>query len=172
MDVTKPSGTSPEARLRELGIELPPPPRPRGRYVPGKLAGRLLFVSGAYPTRPDGHGAGYVLPYRGRLGADLSVEQGQAAARLVVINLLAMARGIVGDLDRVRSVIRLAGYVNAAPGFVEAPAVLDGASRLLVELFGPKRGAHSRMALYQPGLPDEAPLTAELLVELHSRTRR
>jgi enamine deaminase RidA (YjgF/YER057c/UK114 family) len=167
VDVIVRSGTSPESRLHELGIELPRPPLPRGQYVPGKVAGSLLFVSGAYPTRPDESGAGDVLPYRGQLGGDLTVEQGQAAARLVAINLLAMARSIVGDLDRVRSVIRLTGYVNAAPGFVAAPDVLDGASLLLLEVFGPNSGGHCRMALYQSALPDDAPLTAELLLDLH-----
>jgi enamine deaminase RidA (YjgF/YER057c/UK114 family) len=166
------SRPSPESRLRELGIELPRPPLPRGQYVPGKVAGDLLFVSGAYPTRPDESGAGDVLPYRGQLGRDLTVEQGQAAARLVAINLLAMARLIAGDIDHVCSVIRLTGYVNAAPGFTEAPAVLDGASRLFVELFGPVAGSHGRTALYQPGLPDDAPLTAELLLELDQPCRR
>jgi enamine deaminase RidA (YjgF/YER057c/UK114 family) len=170
--VTTRSGTSPESRLRELGIELPRAPLPLGDYVPGKVAGSLLFVSGAYPTCPDERGAGDVLRYRGQLGGDLTAEQGQAAARLVAINLLAMARAIVHDLDRVRSVIRLTGYVNAAPGFTDAPAVLDGASRLLVEVFGPDSGSHCRMALYQPGLPDDAPLTAELLLDLHRTDKR
>jgi enamine deaminase RidA (YjgF/YER057c/UK114 family) len=168
MHATKRSGKSAESRLRERGIELPRPPLPRGRYVPGKVAGNLLFISGAYPTRPDEGGARDTLPYRGQLGGDLNVEQGRAAARLVAINLLAMARAVVGDLDRVRAVVRLTGYVNAAPGFMEAPAVLDGASSLLVDLFGPDAGAHARTALYQQGLPEDAPLTAELVLDLEN----
>jgi hypothetical protein len=117
-----------------------------------------------------------VLPIAGRLGESLTVVDGQASARLVAINLLAMARSALadlalGDLDAVRSVVRLVGYVNAAPGFVEAPSVLDGASQLLLDVFGPERGCHARMALYQPGLPDDAPLTAELLLEVDRDTQ-
>jgi enamine deaminase RidA (YjgF/YER057c/UK114 family) len=155
-----------EARLRALEIELPRPPQPLGAFVPGKLVGNLLFVSGAYGTRPDESGEVDTLPIRGRLGGELTVAEGQASARLVAINLLAMARAVLGDLDAVHSVVRLVGYINAAPGFVEAPRVLDGASGLLIDVFGPERGSHARMALYQPGLPGDAPLTAELLLEV------
>jgi enamine deaminase RidA (YjgF/YER057c/UK114 family) len=155
-----------EARLRELEIDLPRPPLPQGAFAPGKAVGNLLFVSGAYGTRPDASGAVDTLPIRGRLGDELTVAEGQASARLVGINLLAMAQAVVGDLEAVRSVVRLVGYINAAPGFVEAPSVLDGASRLLLDVFGAERGSHARMALYQPGLPGGAPLTAELLLEI------
>jgi enamine deaminase RidA (YjgF/YER057c/UK114 family) len=155
-----------EARLRALGIDLPGTPIPLGAFAPGKLVGNLLFVSGAYGTRPDDAGGGDTLPIRGRLGDELTVVEGQASARLVAINLLAMARAVIGDLDAVRSVVRLVGYVNAAPGFVDAPRVLDGASQLLIDVFGPERGGHARMALYQPGLPGDAPVTAELLLEV------
>lgn len=155
-----------EERLRRLGVELPRPPRPRGAFAPAKLAGNLLFVSGAYGTRPDEGGEADALPISGQLGADLTVTEGQASARLVAVNLLAMAREVLGSLDRVQSVVRLVGYINAAPGFAEAPRVLDGASRLLIDLFGVDGGSHARMALYQAGLPDNAPLTAELLLEV------
>jgi enamine deaminase RidA (YjgF/YER057c/UK114 family) len=155
-----------DARLRELGIELPRPPLPLGAFAHGKLVGNLLFVSGTYGTLPDASGELDTLPIRGRLGADLTVAEGQASARLVAINLLAMAQAMLGSLDGVLSVVRLVGYVNAAPAFIEAPRVLDGASQLLVDVFGPDRGSHARMALYQPGLPGDAPLTAELLLEV------
>jgi enamine deaminase RidA (YjgF/YER057c/UK114 family) len=155
-----------EARLRALRIDLPRPPLPLGAFAPGKLVGNLLFVSGAYGTRPDESGRADLLPIRGRLGDGLSVVEGRASARLVAINLLAMAQAVLGSLDAVQSVVRLVGYVNAAPGFVEAPSVLDGASELLIDAFGPERGSHARMALYQPGLPNDAPLTAELLLEV------
>jgi enamine deaminase RidA (YjgF/YER057c/UK114 family) len=158
-----------EDRLRGLGVELPRPPRVLGAFAPAKLAGSLLFVSGAYGTQPDEGGEADTLPISGRLGVDLSVAEGQASARLVAVNLLAMARAVLGTLDRVQSVVRLVGYVNAAPGFVEAPRVLDGASCLLIDLFGTERGSHARMALYQPGLPGDAPLTAELLLEVGER---
>jgi enamine deaminase RidA (YjgF/YER057c/UK114 family) len=166
MDVTTPSGKSPESRLRELGSELPRPPRARGHYIPGKIAGSLLFVSGAYGTQPDPDGDGDGLPISGQLGADLTIAEGQASARLVALNLLARARAVLGTLERVQSVVRLVGYLNAAPGFRDAPRVLDGASRLLIDVFGPERGSHARMALYQAGLPGNAPLTAELALEV------
>lgn len=163
-----------EDRVRELGLELPRPPRALGAFVPAKLAGSLLFVSGAYGTEPDDRGgATDTLPISGQLGVDLTVANGQASARLVAVNLLAMARAVLGTLDRVRSVVRLVGYINAAPGFVEAPRVLDGASRLLIDVFGEERGSHARMALYQAGLPGDAPVTAELLLEVgESASRR
>jgi enamine deaminase RidA (YjgF/YER057c/UK114 family) len=155
-----------EDRLRRLGVELPRPPRAVGVFAPAKIAGNLLFISGAYGTRPEESGDADGLPVRGQLGAELTVADGQASARLVALNLLAMARAALGTLDRVESVVRLVGYINAAPGFVDGPRVLDGASRLLIDLFGEERGSHARMALYQPGLPGRAPLTAELLLEL------
>jgi enamine deaminase RidA (YjgF/YER057c/UK114 family) len=154
------------ARLRALQIELPRPPLPLGAFSHGRLVGNLLFVSGAYGTCPDGGGTFDILPIRGRLGDELTVAEGQASARLVAINLLAMANSVLAGLDDVRSVVRLAGYVNAAPGFIEGPRVLDGASQLLIDVFGRERGSHARMALYQPGLPGDAPLTAELLLEV------
>ncbi len=164
--VCESSGSAVEARLRALEIDLPRAPISLGAYAPGKLVGNLLFVSGAYGTCPgDGPGID-TLPIRGRLGDTLTVAEGQASARLVAINLLAMTQAVLGDLDAVRSVVRLVGYVNAAPGFVDGPRVLDGASQLLIDVFGPECGSHARMALYQPGLPGDAPLTAELLLEV------
>jgi enamine deaminase RidA (YjgF/YER057c/UK114 family) len=155
-----------ENRLRSLGIELPRPPLPLGAFSHGRVVGNLLFVSGTYGTRPTEDGEADVLPIRGRLGESLTVADGQASARIVAINLLAMARSVVGSLDRVRCVVRLAGYVNAEPGFVLGPQVLDGASQLLIEAFGTERGSHARIALYQQALPGDAPLTAELLLEV------
>jgi enamine deaminase RidA (YjgF/YER057c/UK114 family) len=143
--------------LRGLSVEPPRPPRPIGAFPPAKIAGSLLFVSGAYGTQPAPDDEADSLPITGQLGMDLTIAEGQASARLVALNLLAMARAVVGTLDRVSSVVRLVGYVNAAPGFVEAPRVLDGASRLLIDLFGAERGSHARVALYQGGLPGMRP---------------
>ncbi len=157
---------SAEARLHNAGLDLPRPPRPLGNYAAGKLAGGLLFLSGAYGTTPSEAGDTDILSISGRLGDELTIPEGQASARLVAVNLLAMARSVLGTLDAVESVVRLVGYVNAAPGFVAAPQVLDGASRVLLEVFGQERGSHARMALYQPGLPANAPVTAELLLEV------
>jgi enamine deaminase RidA (YjgF/YER057c/UK114 family) len=160
---------SAEARLHNAGLDLPRPPRPLGNYASGKLAGGLLFLSGAYGTTPSEAGDTDIVPISGRLGDELTISEGQASARLVAVNLLAMARSVLGSLDAVESVVRLVGYVNAAPGFVAAPQVLDGASRVLLEVFGQERGSHARMALYQPGLPANAPVTAELLLEVTHR---
>ncbi|MFF5212771.1 RidA family protein [Streptosporangium sp. NPDC000396] len=133
-------------------------------------AGDLLFVSGTYGTvkRPDGSDT---LPITGKLGRDLTVEQGYASARLVAINLLAMARTELGSLDKVDRVVRLAGYVNCTPGFAQAPAALNGASDLLIKVFGQEHGTHARIALYQADLPGEAPLTAELTLLLRRDAR-
>src|SRR5581483_5884346 len=130
IDVGRSPDIGAEGRLRALEIDLPRPPLALGAYAAGKLVGNLLFLSGAYGTRPDASGATDTLPVRGRVGDELTIAEGQASARLVAINLLAMAQAVVGDLDRVRSVVRLVGYINAAPGFVDAPRVLDGASQL------------------------------------------
>jgi enamine deaminase RidA (YjgF/YER057c/UK114 family) len=164
--------SSVEDRLRRLGVELPRPPRALGAFAPAKVAGNLLFISGAYGTQPEDYGDADGLPIRGQLGAELTVAEGQESARLVALNLLAMARAVLGTVDRVESVVRLVGYINAAPGFVDGTRVLDGASRLLIDVFGEERGSHARMALYQPSLPGGAPVTAELLLELRGDVAR
>jgi enamine deaminase RidA (YjgF/YER057c/UK114 family) len=164
--------SSVEDRLRRLGVELPRPPRALGAFAPAKVAGNLLFISGAYGTQPEDYGDADDLPIRGQLGAELTVAEGQESARLVALNLLAMARAVLGTVDRVESVVRLVGYINAAPGFVGGTRVLDGASRLLIDVFGEERGSHARMALYQPSLPGGAPVTAELLLELRGDVAR
>jgi enamine deaminase RidA (YjgF/YER057c/UK114 family) len=150
-----------ERRLRDLGHEVPPPPRAIGNYAPGVLHGDVLYLSGTYGTAQDSEGAD-ALPMPGKLGAELDVAQGYESARMMVLNHLALARQVVGDLDRLIRPLRLVGYVNAAPGFQEAPQVLDGASDLLVGLFGPELGAHARMALYQPELTRNAPVAGEI----------
>jgi enamine deaminase RidA (YjgF/YER057c/UK114 family) len=138
---------SPEARLRELGIELPQPPPPVANYVGAVRVGELLFVSGHGPYR-DGE---YV--YRGKLGSDLDVATGQAAARLVMLNFLASVRAELGTLDRVERIVKLLVMVNSAPEFGEQPQVANGASDLLVELFGEERGKHGRSAVGMGALP-------------------
>lgn len=138
---------SPEARLRELGIELPQPPPPVANYVGAVRVGELLFVSGHGPYR-DGE---YV--YRGKLGSDLDVATGQAAARLVMLNFLASVRAELGTLDRVERIVKLLVMVNSAPEFGEQPQVANGASDLLVELFGEERGRHGRSAVGMGALP-------------------
>jgi len=149
---------SPEERLRQLQIELPPPAIPLARYVPAVLSGNLLFISGQLPLR-DGS-----LLARGRLGAEVSLEEGVQAARAAAINALAVARSALGSLDRITRIVRLVGHVAATPEFIDHPRVVDGASELLADLFG-ERGKHARVALGAVSLPLGAPVELELIME-------
>jgi enamine deaminase RidA (YjgF/YER057c/UK114 family) len=135
-----------EARLKSLGIALPAAPNPVANYVPSCLAGNLLFISGQISRGPDG------AVTTGRLGADLTVDQGRAAARLAALNVLAQVKAAVGDLDRIAQVVRLTGFVAAAPDFTDHPQVVNGASDLMVEVLGDK-GRHTRAAVGVSGLP-------------------
>ncbi len=136
-----------EGRLNERNIVLPQPAAPAGAYVPYVIASGFVFVSGQLPIW-NGE-----LRYCGRLGAALSIEDGYAAARLCGLNLIAqLCKACAGDLDRVRRVVRLGGFVHAGEGFTEHPKVLNGASDLMVEVFG-ERGRHARFAVGAPHLP-------------------
>lgn len=135
-----------EARLQSLGIVLPAAPNPVANYVPSLLAGNLLFISGQISKAADGSVT------KGRLGADLTVDQGRAAARLSALNVLAQAKAAVGDLDRISQVVRLTGFVNAAPEFVDHAQVVNGASDLMVDVLGDK-GRHTRAAVGVSSLP-------------------
>jgi enamine deaminase RidA (YjgF/YER057c/UK114 family) len=135
-----------EARLASLGIALPEAPSPVANYVPALLAGNLLFVSGQISKAADGGVA------TGRLGADLSIEQGREAARLSALNILAQAKAAIGDLDRIVQVVKLTGFVNATPEFADHPQVINGASDLMVEVLGDK-GRHTRAAVGVSSLP-------------------
>jgi len=148
-----------EAKLVELGITLPPPPKPVATYIPAVLTGQLLFLSGVVPFR-DGK-----LVLEGKLGKDLTVEQGYEAARIALLNALAIVRSELGSLDRVAKVVRLVGYVASAEGFTQQPAVINGASDLLVRIFG-EAGRHARAAVGAAGLPLDAPVELELIVEV------
>jgi enamine deaminase RidA (YjgF/YER057c/UK114 family) len=154
-----------EARLRELGIVLPRPPKAVANYLPGVKVGEILYVSGTIGTVVDGNDED-VLPIRGKLGRDITVEQGYQSARYMAINHLAMMKAVIGDLDNVVRIVKMVGYVNAAPGFTQAPWVLNGASDLYVEVFGPERGRHARAALYQNELTLDAPIEADLEVQV------
>jgi enamine deaminase RidA (YjgF/YER057c/UK114 family) len=139
-----------EQRLRELGVSLPTPPAPVASYVPFTItetgAGSLVHVSGQVSTGPDGG-------VMGKLGESLSVEQGQAAARLVGLNLIAQLKeACAGDLDRVRRVLKINGFVNVAPDFEPIPRVMNGCSDLMVEVFG-EPGRHARSAVGVANLP-------------------
>ena len=133
-------------RLKELNLTLPPAPKPLASYVPAVITGNLLVISGQVPIE----NGKIVQP--GKLGRELSVKQGQQLARLCVLNGLAAAKQALGSLDRIRRVVRVAGYVASADGFQQQPAVVNGASDLLVEIFG-ENGRHARVAIGVNELP-------------------
>lgn len=149
---------SAEARLAELGIELPPVAPPVANFVRARQVDNLLFLSGHGPMHPDG------TRDRGKVGADLSVEEAKASARLTGLNLLATARAHLGSLDRVRSIVKVLGMVNSGPGFDRQPEVMDGFSDLMVEVFG-ERGRHARSAVGMAELPFGIPVEIEMVVE-------
>ena len=148
-----------EARLQELRIDLPAMPAPLGNYVRSVQVGSLLFLSGHGPQREG------KMAYVGKVGRDLSLEEGQQAARLVGLNLLASARDGLGSLDRVRRVVKLLGMVNATDDFADHPKVITGCSDLLVEVFG-EAGRHARSAVGVAVLPLDAPVEVEVVVEV------
>jgi len=148
-----------EQRLRELGLRLPPPATPVANYVPAVRTGNLVFLSGHGPLSEEGR------LITGKLGSDLSVEQGYEAAKLVALGLLGSLKGLIGDLGKVRRVIKLLGMVNCDPTFMEHPRVIDGASDLLVEVFG-ERGRHARSAVGMNGLPFNIAVEIEMVVEI------
>ncbi len=161
-----PESDAAESRLAQLLLVLPPPAKPGGHYAPAILTGNLLYLSGAIGTiYEDGR---WRLPLTGKLGSDLTVEQGRLSARYCVLNHLAAIKASLGTLDRVRQVVKLTGYVNAAPGFTKAPLVLDGASELLTAVFGAEIGSHARTAVYQHDMSFNAPVETDLIVEVAS----
>jgi enamine deaminase RidA (YjgF/YER057c/UK114 family) len=149
-----------ERRLTELGITLPKPAAPIANYVPYVQTGALLVVSGQLCLAADGK-----LVAKGKLGAGVTVEQGQNAARACAINLIAQVKVAVGDLDRVARVIRLGGFINSDPGFLEGPKVMNGASDLMVAVFGEK-GRHARTTVGVAVLPADAAVEVEGLLQI------
>ncbi|MEM1148619.1 MAG: RidA family protein [Pseudomonadota bacterium] len=137
--------SSPETRLAELGITLPESMKAVANYVPFVITGQQLFVSGQVSAGPDGL-------VKGRLGETMTLEEGQAAARLCAVNLIAQCKAALGDLSRLTRVIKLGGFVNAHPDFEELPQVVNGCSDLMVEVFG-DAGRHARSAVASPVLP-------------------
>jgi len=142
-----------------MGLELPEVAAPVAAYVPTVRTGNLVFVSGQIP-RVKGE-----IQYRGHLGSDLSVEDGRAAARLCALNALAAVKKEIGDLDKVRRVVKVTGYVASAAGFTEQPKVVDGASLFLGELLG-ERGKHARAAVGVNELPLGVAVELEMIVEV------
>lgn len=150
---------NPEARLDSLGITLPEPPSPVANYVNGVRTGNLIFLAGKGPKRADG------TEVRGKLGADLGIEEGYEAARLTAINQLAVLKAMLGNLDRVVRVVKVLGMVNSDPSFVEQPAVINGFSDLIVAVFG-ERGKHARAAVGMASLPRGQAVEIEMIVEI------
>ncbi|NOU85575.1 RidA family protein [Paenibacillus sp. LMG 31460] len=148
-----------EQRLQELGITLPPSPEPRFTYIPCNQTGNLIYLSGQ-DCRINGE-----LMYEGKVGREVTIEQGQAAARQTIINCLAVMKGYLGDLDRVVKIVKMLGFVNSAPGFGDQPYVINGASDLLVAVFG-EQGKHARSAIGTSDLPFHTPVEIELIVEV------
>ena len=151
---------SAETRFAELKLELPPAPKPMGVYQPLVVAGPLVFVSGHGPLQPD---KTLIL---GRVGDDLDVAAGQAAARQVGLAILATLRAQLGSLDRVKRVIKVLGMVNATPGFREHPAVINGCSELFAEVWGPQHGIGARSAVGMASLPGNIAVEIEAIFEL------
>jgi enamine deaminase RidA (YjgF/YER057c/UK114 family) len=149
----------PEARLKALGIELPPAPNPVANYVNGVRTGNLIFLAGKGPRRADGS------EITGKLGAGVTIEQGYEGARLTAINQLAVLKEMLGDLRKVKRVVKVLGMVNSDPDFVQQPAVINGFSDLIVEVFG-ERGRHARAAVGMASLPRGQAVEIEMIVEV------
>lgn len=145
-----------EQRLQELGIELPAPVQPIATYVRWVQTGNLLFISGTGPsdTAP-----------RGKVGADLTIEQGQAVAREVGLQIIATAQAALGDLDRVKRIVKVLGMVNCTPDFDQQPRVMNGCSDLFVEVFG-EAGRHTRSAVGMGALPGRIAVEIECTMEV------
>ena len=148
-----------EAKIEELGLQLPTPATPVANYVSAVRTGNLVFLSGHGPVREDGS------QITGKLGSDLSVEEGYEAAKRVAIGLLGSLKGLIGDLDNVTRIIKLLGMVNCDSTFKDQPQVINGASDFLVEVFGDK-GKHARSAVGMNSLPFDIAVEIEMIVEV------
>lgn len=144
-----------EKKLASLGVSLPTPVTPIANYVPFVRSGNMLVVSGQLCFGSDGK-----LVAKGQLGGGVSMDDGQKAARACAVNLLAQLKAALGDLDRVTRVVRLGGFINSAPGFIDGPKVMNGASDLMVEVFGEK-GRHARSTVGVAALPADAAVEVE-----------
>ncbi len=150
---------SPEAKLKELGIELAEAKSFHPAMAVGVITGNLLYLSGATPPNTADR------EWRGRIGETYTVEEGYQAARECAIQQLAMAKAVLGDLGRVKRVVKVLGMVNCPPGFGETPAVMHGFSELMHEVFG-ERGVHARSAVGMQALPSDAPIEVETIFEI------
>tara|TARA_B100000530_G_scaffold327713_1_gene267782 strand:+ start:209 stop:673 length:465 start_codon:yes stop_codon:yes gene_type:complete len=149
-----------EAKIKELGIVLPNSPAPVANYLPVVRTGNLIYLSGMGPA-PSLDGKEFL----GKLGKDLSIEEGYQAARLTGINILARLQGYLSDLEKVSRIVKVLSMVNASPDFFDPPAVTNGCSDLLVEVFGDK-GKHARSAIGVASLPNNWPIEIEIIAEI------
>jgi enamine deaminase RidA (YjgF/YER057c/UK114 family) len=150
---------SAEQKLKELGLTLPQPPKPVANYVPTAKTGNLLFVSGHGPYN-DGK-----TRISGKVGRELTIEEGYQAARNVALNCLASVKATIGDLDKVKQVVKLLGMVNCTDDFKDQPKVVNGCSDLLVAIFG-DIGKHARSAVGMQALPNQIPVEIEMILEI------
>ncbi len=149
----------PEKKLKELGIELKKPPTPVANYVPAVQTGKLVFLSGQGPLQDDGK---FIT---GKVGSDVTIEEAQKAARLTGIRLLEALKGQIGDLNKVKRIVKVLGMVNAIPQFDQQPKVMNGFSDFMVEVFG-EAGKHARSAVGVGSLPSNIAVEIEMIVEL------
>ena len=154
------SDYNPEARLKELNIALPSPPQPVANYVNGVRAGNLIFLAGKGPKYADG------TELTGKLGGDVTIEQGYEGARQTAINQLSVLKEMLGDLNKVKRIVKVLGLVNSSPNFIEQPKVVNGFSDLMVDVFGEK-GKHARAAIGVNSLPRGQAVEIELVVEVY-----
>ena len=150
-----------QAKLAELGLTLPPAAAPVAAYVPAVRTGNLVFTAGQLPL-VDGK-----IPFVGKVGSDVTPEQAKDMAQVCALNALA-AISLVADIDQIEKIVRVGGFVNGIPGFVAIPAVINGASELLIKLFGEVNGKHARTAIGVAEFPLNAPVEVEMVVQLKS----
>jgi enamine deaminase RidA (YjgF/YER057c/UK114 family) len=148
-----------ELKLKELKLQIPDAPKPVAAYIPAKQTGNLVFTAGQLPM-VNGE-----LISKGLLGQDVEIDEANKAARICTLNALAAIKGVIGDLDRIKQIVRVVGYVASVPTFTQQPAVVNGASELLLEIFG-ENGKHARSAVGMAVLPLNASVEIELTVEV------
>jgi enamine deaminase RidA (YjgF/YER057c/UK114 family) len=152
-----------EEKILSLGIELPEAPRSAGSYVQVVIAANLVFVSGQIPVDPGS--VPMQVKFKGKVGKDISLKEGQEAARLCTINALAQLKSVLGSLDKIRKFVKVSGFVNSEASFTNHPQIINGASDFIVQIFGEK-GRHSRSAVGATSLPLNSAVELELIVEI------
>ncbi len=154
-----------EEKIKKLGINLPKVPKPVAEYIPAKIVDNLIFCSGQGPTKEG------VPVYIGKVGKELTLEEGYNAAKICAINCLSAVKSVIGSLDRIDEIVEIRGFVNSAPEFTRQPEVINGASELLVKLFGEK-GKHVRSAVGTSILPNNIPVELEMIVKVKNCTKK